>query len=170
MNTWTDTEKERTELGTELAKTAVHFHADVKKPLVTVSIYEMTVNRSRADLSIKGILYDKPMEGTCSVEIIWHKEQCDRCNRISGSYYEGNIQVRAEGRIPSTFEIETAASVAQQVEDSLQAAANGSRSYPRLPPPGTASISSSGPSTSVCSSRRGSSMRSGDIIQRTRNS
>ena len=61
------------------------------------------------------------MEGACSVEIIWHKEQCDRCNRISGSYYEGNIQVRADGRTPSTFEIETAASVAQQVEDSLQA-------------------------------------------------
>jgi nonsense-mediated mRNA decay protein 3 len=54
------------------------------------------------------------------VEILWHKEQCDRCNRISGSYYEGIVQVRAEGRIPSTFEIQTAASIAQQIEDNLQ--------------------------------------------------
>jgi nonsense-mediated mRNA decay protein 3 len=121
VSTWTDTEKDRTELGTELAKTAVHFHPDVKKSTINVSIIEMTVNRSRADISMKGTLYDKPMEGTCSVEVIWHKEQCDRCNRISGSYYEGNIQVRAEGRVPSSFEIETAASIAQQVEDSLQA-------------------------------------------------
>ena len=121
VNTWTDSEKERNELGVELAKTAVHFHADVKKPSIAVSIIDLTVNRSRADLSIRGTLYGKVMEGTCTVEIIWHKEQCDRCNRISGSYYEGNIQVRADGRIPSNFEIQTAASVAQQVEDSLQA-------------------------------------------------
>ncbi len=121
VSTWTDTEKGRDEIGQELAKTAVHFHPDVQKPSVTSSIIHVTVNRSRADLSIKGTLYDKPMEGTCSVEIVWHKEQCDRCNRISGSYYEGNIQVRADGRIPSSFEIQTAASIAQQVEDSVQA-------------------------------------------------
>jgi nonsense-mediated mRNA decay protein 3 len=55
------------------------------------------------------------------VEILWHKEQCDRCNRISGSYYEGIVQVRAEGRLPSTFEIQTTALIAQEIEDSLQA-------------------------------------------------
>jgi nonsense-mediated mRNA decay protein 3 len=55
------------------------------------------------------------------VEILWHREQCDRCNRISGSYYEGIVQVRAEGRTPSSFEIQTSASIAQQIEDNLQA-------------------------------------------------
>jgi nonsense-mediated mRNA decay protein 3 len=121
VNTWTDSEAERAELGPEVAKTAVHFHKDVKKPAIEVSIRDMTLNRSRATLLIRGILYNKHVEATCTVEILWHKEQCDRCNRISGSYYEGIVQVRAEGRIPSTFEIESSASIAQQIEDTLQA-------------------------------------------------
>jgi 60S ribosomal export protein NMD3 len=67
------------------------------------------------------LLYGSPVEDTCSVDLIWHKEQCDRCNRISGSYYEGIVQVRADGRSPNTFELQMSAGIAQQVEDSLQA-------------------------------------------------
>jgi nonsense-mediated mRNA decay protein 3 len=121
VNTWSDTTRERDELGPDVARSAVHFHEDVRKPSIDVSIIDLTQNRSRANLVIKGILYKKPVEGSCSVEIIWHKEQCDRCNRISGSYYEGIVQVRAEGRTPSSFETQMAAGIAQQVEDLLQA-------------------------------------------------
>jgi len=120
VNTWTDSTVERADLGPEIAKSAVHFHKDVKKTAIEVTIRDLTLNRSRATLVLRGVLYNKPVEGNCSVEILWHKEQCDRCNRISGSYYEGIVQVRAEGRIPSTFEIQTAASIAQQTEDTLQ--------------------------------------------------
>jgi nonsense-mediated mRNA decay protein 3 len=101
--------------------TAVHFHKDVKKPTIEVRIEDLTVNRSRAFLTLRGTFYKQDVEGTCSVEILWHKEQCDRCNRISGSYYEGVIQIRADGRIPSTFERQMSTSIAQQTEDSLQA-------------------------------------------------
>jgi nonsense-mediated mRNA decay protein 3 len=120
VNTWTDTNRERDELGPELARSAVHFHPDVKKPTIDVTIVDMTQNRSRATLTLRGTIYKTAVEGTCTVELIWHKEQCDRCNRISGSYYEGIVQVRAEDRIPSTFEIQMSASIAQQIEDNLQ--------------------------------------------------
>ena len=120
VNTWTDSAAERSALGPEIAKSAVHFHKDVKKPSIDVSIRDLTLNRSRATLVLGGVLYNKHVEGTCTVEILWHKEQCDRCNRISGSYYEGVVQVRADGRTPSTIELQTAASVAQQIEDTLQ--------------------------------------------------
>jgi nonsense-mediated mRNA decay protein 3 len=121
VNTWTDTEHERSELAQELAKTAVHFHPEVRKPSMIVRVEGTTVNRSTATIALKGLLYNKPVEGTCTIELIWHKEQCDRCNRISGSYYEGIVQVRAEGRLPSTFELQMSAGIAQQVEDNLQA-------------------------------------------------
>ncbi len=121
VNTWTDSERERAELAPELAKSAVHFHPDVRKPSIAVTVEDNTPNRSTATITLKGLLHNTPLEGTCSVEIIWHKEQCDRCNRISGSYYEGIVQVRAEGRLPSTFELQMSAGIAQQVEDSLQA-------------------------------------------------
>jgi len=121
VNTWTDSNRERSEIAPELAMSAVHFHKDVKKPTMEVRIEDLTVNRSRAMLTLHGTFYKQEVEGTCSVEILWHKEQCDRCNRISGSYYEGVIQVRAEGRLPSTYERQMSTSIAQQIEDSLQA-------------------------------------------------
>jgi nonsense-mediated mRNA decay protein 3 len=99
---------------------AVHFHKDARKPSVTMTVDDISVNRSRANLTVRATLYNQPVEGTCSVEIIWHKEQCDRCNRISGSYYEGIVQVRAEGRVPGTYEIQMAASISRHVEDTLQ--------------------------------------------------
>ena len=120
-NTWTDTSKERADLAPDLARSAVHLHPDVKKPAIEVTVVDISQNRSRASLVIRGQLYKKCVEDTCTVELVWHKEQCDRCNRISGSYYEGVVQVRAEGRIPSTYEIQMASGIAQQVEDNLQA-------------------------------------------------
>jgi len=121
VNTWTDSERERAELAPELAKSAVHFHPDVRKPSMVVTVEDNTPNRSTATIALKGLLHKMPLEATCSVEIVWHKEQCDRCNRICGCYYEGIVQVRAEGRLPSTFELQMSAGIAQQVEDSLQA-------------------------------------------------
>jgi len=119
-NTWSDSTKERADLAPDLAKSAVHLHPDVKNAEIDVTVVDMTVNRSRAYLVIRGELYDKPVEEKCTVELVWHKEQCDRCNRISGSYYEGVVQVRADGRIPSRYEILMVLSIAQQVEDNLQ--------------------------------------------------
>jgi len=120
VNTWTDAERERAALALDLAKAAVHFHPDVRKPSMDVTVEDNTLNRSTATIALKGLIYNTPVEGTCSIELIWHKEQCDRCNRISGSYYEGIVQVRADGRLPSTYELQMSAGIAQQVEDSLQ--------------------------------------------------
>jgi len=121
VNTWTDTNRERSELAPDLARSAVHFHPDVKKPAVSVTVRDLSINRSRATVAIKGVLYTLPVEKECTVEIVWQKEQCDRCNRITGSYYEGFVQVRADERLPSQYEIQTAGSIATQLEDSLQA-------------------------------------------------
>jgi nonsense-mediated mRNA decay protein 3 len=120
-NTWTDSLHERAELAPEIARTAVHFHPDVRKPSMAVTVENNTPHRSTATIVIRGLLHKKPLETTCSVEILWQKEQCDRCNRISGSYYEGIVQIRADGRLPSTFELQMSAGIAQQVEDTLQA-------------------------------------------------
>ena len=119
--TWTDTSRERADLAVDLAKSGVHLHPDVKKPVIDVTVEDINLNRSVATLHIRGHLYQAQVEETCTIEIVWHKEQCDRCNRISGSYYEGVVQVRADGRIPSAYEIQMASGIAQQVEDSLQA-------------------------------------------------
>ena len=119
VNTWTDTERDQAALAPDLARSAVHFHPDVKKRSIAVEVRDISPNRSRAYLTVTGILYGVPMEKTCTVELIWHKEQCDRCNRITGSYYEGIVQVRADERDLSPFELQSVAALATQVEDSL---------------------------------------------------
>ncbi len=55
VNTWTDTNRERAELAPELAKTAVHFHPDVRKPSMVVKVEDNTLNRSTADDCPEGI-------------------------------------------------------------------------------------------------------------------
>ena len=120
VNTWTDTNREREDLAPDLARSAVHFHPDVKKRSIEVRIRELSSNRSRAYLKISGTLYGQPVEKECTVEVAWHREQCDRCNRITGSYYEGIVQVRADGRDMSPFEMQKSAAIATQIEDSLQ--------------------------------------------------
>ncbi|MGA2104020.1 MAG: 60S ribosomal export protein NMD3 [Methanoregula sp.] len=120
VNTWTDTNRERAELAPDLARTAVHFHPDVKNRAIKVEVRDISQNRSRANLTITGTLYGHPVDKTCTVELAWNKEQCDRCNRITGSYYEGIVQVRAEERTISTFEMQKAAAIATQIEETLQ--------------------------------------------------
>ena len=121
VNTWTDTRVDRTGLAQELARGAVHLHPELKKPKIIIHLNETGPKRSRAVITVKGTLYSVPVDKACTVEIIWQKEQCDRCNRISGSYYEGIVQVRAESRYVSPFETQTASAIATQVEESLQA-------------------------------------------------
>ncbi len=57
VNTWTDTNRERAELAPDLARSAVHFHPDVKKRSIAVDVRDISPNRSRARLSITGTLY-----------------------------------------------------------------------------------------------------------------
>ena len=121
VNTWTDTSRERADMAPDIARSAAHFHKDVKKAAIAVDIRDISINRSRATLSITGMLYGEPVEKTCTVEIVWQREQCDRCNRISGSYYEGLVQVRADDRDLSPYEMQTSAAIATQIEDTLQA-------------------------------------------------
>jgi nonsense-mediated mRNA decay protein 3 len=117
---WTDTGRDRESLACDLARSAVHLHPDLKSSDITIRIRELSTNRSRAAVAVTGTLYGQPVEGACDIDIAWIKEQCDRCNRLSGSYYEGVVQVRADGRKASPYEVQTAAALAHEAESALQ--------------------------------------------------
>lgn len=46
------------------------------------------------------------------VAVIIKKETCDRCSKISGGYYAGIVQIRAEDRIPADEELAVAEEIA----------------------------------------------------------
>jgi nonsense-mediated mRNA decay protein 3 len=83
-------------------------------------VREEDPQRTTVIFTLSGTLWGEPVEKDCSVEVFWNKEQCDRCNRISGNYYEGVIQVRAEGRRPTPTELAAAQRIAAEVEETMQ--------------------------------------------------
>ena len=119
---WSDTAVEKEELGQSLVNGVIVFHKDVEDIEKEISIIDTSSNRSLATVHVSGNLYGIPLEETAKVKIIWVREQCDRCCRIAGSYYEGVIQVRASGRKPTAFELRRASEIAYQIEDQLQTA------------------------------------------------
>ncbi len=120
--TWTDEERNLDELAYELAANAVHLHEDVYDTKNEIETYSPNPNRTVCTVSISARLYGIPIEDKCKVLIIWSKEQCNRCSRYAGGYYEGNIQVRATGRKPDPYENKRAAEIAYNTEDELQEA------------------------------------------------
>ncbi|OPY41316.1 MAG: NMD3 family protein [Methanoregulaceae archaeon PtaU1.Bin222] len=117
--TWSDFTSSRDDLVEELTRRAVRLNENLKEIAIEVSITDISPNRSRAYYRVTGLLYAVPVEGSCTVEIEWKKEQCDRCSRISGSYYEGVVQIRAQGRRATEREISEAARIAHEVEDAM---------------------------------------------------
>ncbi|MDO9539545.1 MAG: 60S ribosomal export protein NMD3 [Methanocalculus sp.] len=119
-STWSDCPVDREVLGRSLVIDGIRFHPDIKDPAVEMEIRELSSNRSQAYITLSGECYGIPKTGKYKTLIIWGKEQCDRCCRISGSYYEGIIQVRADGRRPTEWENRRSAEIAYQAEDDAQ--------------------------------------------------
>ena len=120
--TWFDLRTPREDLIAELAVSAISIHEDAKDVRVTVRSEETGPNRTTCTVEVEATLYSVPVHETCEVEILWQKETCDRCSRISGGYYEGIVQVRATDRKINSYERDVAVSIAEQSEESLQQA------------------------------------------------
>ncbi|MDI6640113.1 MAG: NMD3-related protein, partial [Methanocellales archaeon] len=71
------------------------------------------------DAVVKGMAASKDVD----VDVRIERESCDRCRRITGGYYEGIVQVRAENRFPTSEERsrckEIAAAIIDQKSDRM---------------------------------------------------
>jgi nonsense-mediated mRNA decay protein 3 len=114
---WADCSAPRDEIAYDAARRAVHIAPEIRDRTVDLVIRAQSPNRSLAECRVSGLLFDQKVDGSCQMEIVWEKEQCDRCSRISGSYYEGIVQVRAAGRKPRSSEIRAASEIAREVEE-----------------------------------------------------
>ena len=121
-STWTDVEQDPADVAATLAMSAVHVHEDVTGLHIEIGTHEPSPNRTVAAVHVRGTLYGLAVEDTCRIEIAWKKEQCDRCSRYSGGYYEAILQVRAAQRKPDAYELEKAADIASASEEELQSA------------------------------------------------
>ncbi|HJJ56256.1 MAG TPA: 60S ribosomal export protein NMD3 [Methanocorpusculum sp.] len=117
---WSDCTCERDDFAYSLINNAVSIIPSVTNIEKKIDISHISNNRSKATITISGLLYNNKVETSENIKIIWSHEQCDRCSRIAGNYYEGIIQLRALNRKPTEFENRYAQHIAYQLEDQLQ--------------------------------------------------
>ncbi len=122
---WTDSIRTRDDLEYDAIGSAISIRKEVQRPDLQIKLNQYSTNRTHAQVTLSGKLFDKPVEDTCSIEIIWINESCDRCNRQHGNYWEGVVQVRADGRKATLEEQEEAQRIACSVEENMQS--NGDR-------------------------------------------
>ena len=118
--TWQDSPVTREELTKELVSRAVRLIPEAREAEFQVTSRERSPNRTIAKVRVKANVFGVPVEDEAEMEVVWRGETCDRCSRISGGYFEGVVQVRAEGRPLSPREQEVATRIACEVEERLQ--------------------------------------------------
>jgi len=72
--------------------------SEIESEEVEVELYERTENSAKLAVRLRGKLAGEEVEEEKFTEIRTSKVLCDMCSRIAGGYYEGVIQIRAEGR------------------------------------------------------------------------
>jgi nonsense-mediated mRNA decay protein 3 len=119
-NGWIDCERSREELEYDAALSAIHLYEDLKSPEVAIKLDENSQNRTYAHISVSGVLCGTQVSNECTVEILWQNDSCDRCSRYHGNYWQGVVQLRADGRKATPEEQERAKKIAFQAEETLQ--------------------------------------------------
>lgn len=117
---WSDCERTREDLEYEAALSAIHFFEDVQRPDISIRLEENSLNRSFAHVDISAILYGETVTESSTIEVLWQFDSCDRCSRYHGNYWQGLVQLRAEGRKATVEEQDRAKRIAIQAEEESQ--------------------------------------------------
>ena len=80
-----------------------------------VDVREQDKSLIRTRVIVEGNVDGKTLIDEFDVDMHIKRETCERCSRIAGGYYEGLVQIRADGRFPEEHELMAAADIAHRV-------------------------------------------------------
>lgn len=100
---------------TTAAADAVLVHGDAEDVDVSVELHKLTESLYNADVAVEAMVHGLAMASSCQIEIRIKYESCTRCSRVSGGYYEGIIQIRAQNRKFNESELEQCVGIVQEV-------------------------------------------------------
>ncbi len=72
-------------------------------------------SRYQVHVEAKGYIKGAPVDAAIDTEVRISWETCDTCSRISGGYFEGIVQIRADKRLPTQEELKRCLSIAEEV-------------------------------------------------------
>jgi nonsense-mediated mRNA decay protein 3 len=112
--------EDETETILDGVKDALDLDAQAKNIELTLSPKQLDHSRYNVHIGAKGEIKGAPITASHDAEVRINWETCDTCSRISGGYFEGIVQIRADKRLPTKEELERCKSIAGEVAISAQ--------------------------------------------------
>ncbi len=104
-----------TDVAIEEVSEALAVHVDVADVAWQVEPEEVDPNTIRMHCYFTGTVRGTPVEEHVVVPVRIARQTCTRCGRIAGDYYASIVQIRAEGRTPTSEEVERAKEIANTI-------------------------------------------------------
>jgi len=82
---------------------------------LTLTPKQLDYSRYRVHIDASARIKGAPIKTSLDTEIRISRETCDTCSRISGGYFEGIVQIRADKRIPTGEELKKCKEIAQDI-------------------------------------------------------
>jgi nonsense-mediated mRNA decay protein 3 len=115
-NRWIDVgAKDYTDVAVDEVAEALGVHLKAEQVQWGVDPEQVDQNTIRMHCTFSGIVRDTPVEEQVVVPVKVSRGTCERCGRISGGSYAGEVQVRAEERDPTSDERERAIEIAHEM-------------------------------------------------------
>lgn len=110
---WTLKEDE-SEAVMDCVKDALKLDKHAENIELSLSAEQLDRSRYSVHIEARAEIKGAQIEASQNVELRIKRETCDTCSRISGGYFEGIVQVRAEKRIPTHEELERCRVIAEE--------------------------------------------------------
>ncbi len=113
-NRWVDVgAKDYTDVAIEQVSEALGVHVKAEEIRWGVEPEQIDQNTIRMHCTFGGVVRDTYREEQVTVPVLISRQTCDRCGRIAGGYYASIVQVRADGRTPTSEEEKRAVEIAE---------------------------------------------------------
>jgi nonsense-mediated mRNA decay protein 3 len=104
----------------DCVKVAMKLDKDVRNIEMLISPKQLDYSRYNVHIVAKAEINGAWIEASQDAEVRINWETCDTCSRISGGYFEGIVQIRADKRLPTKEELEICRRIASDVEARAQ--------------------------------------------------
>jgi nonsense-mediated mRNA decay protein 3 len=114
-NRWVDVgADDYTDIAVEQVSEALGVHVDAEAVDWQVAPEQVDQNNIRMHTEFSGVVRGTPVTEQVTVPVSISRQTCERCGKIAGGSFASVVQVRADGRDPTSEEVERAEEIAEE--------------------------------------------------------
>jgi nonsense-mediated mRNA decay protein 3 len=96
-------------------KENLELNRDAKSIELVLTPKQLDYSRYRVHVEANGEIKGAPIDAALDTEVRISWETCGTCSRVSGGYFEGIVQIRADKRLPTQEELKRCVAIAKGV-------------------------------------------------------